>query len=156
MPYSWISWRHFLKGGFFLCDNSSLCQVDTQNQTVQKETGMTYRGSRIWTEECSSGGWGTGHSHHQVPDARKARGSQDPTVIRLAEMPNKVEWEPLETIYRGLESPPRWEMGHPLIQIFNPKWFLSKGNMGTKCGAETEGKAIQRLFHLGIYPIYSQ
>jgi hypothetical protein len=25
----------------------------------------------------------------------------------------------------------------------------------TKCGAETEGKAIQRLSHLGIHPIYS-
>ena len=24
--------RHFLKGGSFLCDNSSLCQIDTQNQ----------------------------------------------------------------------------------------------------------------------------
>jgi hypothetical protein len=24
-----------------------------------------------------------------------------------------------------------------------------------KCGAETEGKAIQRLPHLGIHPIYS-
>jgi hypothetical protein len=35
MPYSWISWRNFLKGGSFLCDNSSLCQVDTQNQPVQ-------------------------------------------------------------------------------------------------------------------------
>ena len=34
MPYSWISWRLFLKGGSFLCDNSSLCQVDTQNQPV--------------------------------------------------------------------------------------------------------------------------
>jgi hypothetical protein len=32
MPYRWVSWRHFLKGGSFLCDNSSLCQVDTQNQ----------------------------------------------------------------------------------------------------------------------------
>jgi hypothetical protein len=29
MPYSWVSWRHFLKGGSFLCANSSLCQVDT-------------------------------------------------------------------------------------------------------------------------------
>ena len=27
--------------------------------------------------------------------------------------------------------------------------------METKCGAETEGKDIQRLPHLGIYPIYS-
>jgi hypothetical protein len=35
MPYSWISWRHFLKGGSFLCDNPSLHQVDTQNQAVQ-------------------------------------------------------------------------------------------------------------------------
>jgi hypothetical protein len=34
MPYSWILWRHFLKGASFLCDNSSLCQVDTQNQPV--------------------------------------------------------------------------------------------------------------------------
>jgi hypothetical protein len=34
MPYSWISWRPFLTGGFFLCDNSSFCQVDAQNQPV--------------------------------------------------------------------------------------------------------------------------
>ena len=27
--------------------------------------------------------------------------------------------------------------------------------METKCGAETEGKAIQRLSHLCIHPIYS-
>jgi hypothetical protein len=38
MPYRWISWRHFLKGGSFLCDNSSLCQVDTQNQPVHLPT----------------------------------------------------------------------------------------------------------------------
>jgi hypothetical protein len=29
-------------------------------------------------------------------------------------------------------------------------------NMETKCGAETEGKVVQRLPHLGIHPIYSQ
>ena len=40
--------------------------------------------------------------------------------------------------------------------------LLRKGNKipmegvtETKCGAETEGKAIQRLPHLGIHPIYS-
>jgi hypothetical protein len=38
MPYSWISWRHFLKKGSFLCDNSCLCQVDSQNQPVQQVT----------------------------------------------------------------------------------------------------------------------
>jgi hypothetical protein len=37
MLYGWISWRHFLKGGSFLCDNSSLCQVDTQNQSVHRD-----------------------------------------------------------------------------------------------------------------------
>jgi hypothetical protein len=29
------------------------------------------------------------------------------------------------------------------------------GYTETKYGAETEGKAIQRLFHLGIHPIYT-
>ena len=29
------------------------------------------------------------------------------------------------------------------------------GDTETKCGAETEGKAIQRLPHLGIHPIYN-
>ena len=33
--------------------------------------------------------------------------------------------------------------------------ILTGGNMETKYGAETEGKAIQRLPHLGIHPIYS-
>ena len=32
--------------------------------------------------------------------------------------------------------------------------ILTGGNMETKCEADTEGKAIQRLTYLGIYPIY--
>jgi hypothetical protein len=44
-----------------------------------------------------SGGQGTRGSHQQVPDARKAKGSQDPTGMRSAEMPNKGEGEPVET-----------------------------------------------------------
>jgi hypothetical protein len=32
--------------------------------------------------------------------------------------------------------------------------ILKGGNTETKCKAETEGKAIQRLLHLGIHPIY--
>ena len=32
--------------------------------------------------------------------------------------------------------------------------ILTGGNVGTKCGAETEEKAIQRLPHLEIHPIY--
>ena len=34
MPYSWISWRHFLNWGSFLCDNSA-CVKLTQKQPVQ-------------------------------------------------------------------------------------------------------------------------
>jgi hypothetical protein len=34
VPYCWVSWGHFLKGCPFLCDNSRLCQVGTQNQPV--------------------------------------------------------------------------------------------------------------------------
>jgi hypothetical protein len=30
MPCSWILWRHFPNWSTFLCDNSSLCQVDTR------------------------------------------------------------------------------------------------------------------------------
>ena len=33
--------------------------------------------------------------------------------------------------------------------------ILTGGNLETKWGAETEGKAIQRLLPLGIHPIYS-
>jgi hypothetical protein len=33
--------------------------------------------------------------------------------------------------------------------------ILKGGNTETKCGTETEGKTIQILLHLGIYPIYS-
>jgi hypothetical protein len=32
--------------------------------------------------------------------------------------------------------------------------ILTGGNTTSKCRAETEGKAIQRLPHLGIHPIY--
>jgi hypothetical protein len=35
------------------------------------------------------------------------------------------------------------------------KKILMGGNMETKCRAKTEGKAIQRLPHLRILPIYS-
>ena len=31
--------------------------------------------------EQSNGGWGTGGRHQKVPDARKARDSQDPTEM---------------------------------------------------------------------------
>jgi hypothetical protein len=46
----------------------------------------------------SSGEWGTWSSHKKVPDARKARGSQEPTGMALPKIPNKGEIESAETI----------------------------------------------------------
>jgi hypothetical protein len=49
MPYSWISWRHFLTRNSFLCDNSSLWQVDTEQasgNTVRNIAMMAY--DDIW------------------------------------------------------------------------------------------------------------
>jgi hypothetical protein len=37
----------------------------------------------------------------KVPNARKARGSQDPTGMTLAEILNKEEREPVKNIWRG-------------------------------------------------------
>jgi hypothetical protein len=47
------------------------------------------------------GGWELGSSNKKVPFARKARASQDPTGMTLAEIFHKVEGEPDETISRG-------------------------------------------------------
>ena len=42
-----------------------------------------------------------------------------------------------------------------LVLLRRRNKILTGGNMETKCGTETEGKAMKRLPHLGIYPIYS-
>ena len=120
-------------------------KIGKQGQ-VWEETGIIYRG--IWTEVCNNGGWEQESNHQQVPDARRARTSQDTMGMRLAEMPYKGEGEPVETISSWGMGPP------PCLQIFNPELFLSKGHTGTKCGAVTEAKAIQRLPQLGIHRIY--
>jgi hypothetical protein len=45
-------------------------------------------------------------------------------------------------------------MGPPTnLKIFNPELLLSKGNAGTKNGAETEGNIIQKLPYLDIHSI---
>ena len=63
--------------------------------------GDVQRVRKLNREICSNGGWGTGCGNHKVPDARKARGSQDPRGMGLAEMSNRREGEPVETISRG-------------------------------------------------------
>ena len=67
-----------------------------------RRLGRRNREGSEFEEWCVVMGDGvSGGSHQQVPDARKVRGSQDPAGMRLAEMPNKEEGEPLETISRG-------------------------------------------------------
>jgi hypothetical protein len=42
-----------------------------------------------------------------------------------------------------------------LVLLRRGNKIFTGGKAETKCGAETERKAIQRLPHLGIHPIYS-
>jgi hypothetical protein len=72
---------------------------------MEGETGMIYRRSGSRAEVCSNGGWGSGDSHQQVPDARHARGSQDPTAMTLAEMSIKGDGESVKTISIGWARP---------------------------------------------------
>jgi hypothetical protein len=44
---------------------------------------------------------------------------------------------------------------HTHLKNINPEFLLLKGNAMTKSVAETEGKAIQILSHLGIHSICS-
>ena len=42
-----------------------------------------------------------------------------------------------------------------LVLLRKGNKILTGANMETKCGADTEGKAIQGLCYLGIHPIFS-
>ena len=61
-----------------------------------------------------------------------------------------------DTIHRSYEAQ---EEGRPKCGYFDPSLKGKQNTMGgdteRKCAAKTEGKAIQRLPHLGIHPIYS-
>jgi hypothetical protein len=50
LPFSWISLRHFLTGGSFLCDNSSLCQVDNKSASIDSKL-------LIYVQSNSQGDW---------------------------------------------------------------------------------------------------
>jgi hypothetical protein len=58
--------------------------------------------------------------------------------MTVAKIPNKGEREPVKNISSGLA----WTHPPTYLKNINPELFLSKGNTGTKSGAETEGKAI--------------
>ena len=42
-----------------------------------------------------------------------------------------------------------------LVLLRRRKIMVIEGDAEKKCGADTEGKTIQRLPHLGMHPIYS-
>jgi hypothetical protein len=64
--------------------------------------------------------------------------------------------------YPRYNSQTTWSSRRVKTKVWVLPYLLDRGkilmgaNMETKCGAETEGKAIQRLSHLEIHPVYSQ
>ena len=76
--------------------------------------------------------------------------------MTLAEMPKQRRERTCQHHIQRLGKGPCWQRGtHTHLKNINPELLLSKGNTGTKNGVKTEGKAIQRLLHLGIHPISS-
>jgi hypothetical protein len=65
-------------------------------------------------------------------------------------MGGKTYWDHIQRL--GMTPTPVEKWGHPPIsKTFKSKWLLSKGNTGTKSGAESEGKSIKTLPDLGIH-----
>jgi hypothetical protein len=76
--------------------------------------------------------------------------------MTLAEISNKGEREPVETIWRGWAWPLLEGWGHPpFSKNLTQNCSCLKEVQGQKGGVETEEKAIQRLPYLGIHPICS-
>jgi hypothetical protein len=65
-------------------------------------------------------------------------------------------WNTQDTIHRPHEAKEKEDQSvGASILLRRGNNILMGANMETKCGAETEGKTIQRLLHLGIQPIYN-
>jgi hypothetical protein len=81
----------------------------------REEMEEMYRGSGNWTDICSNGEWGIGGSNQKIPDARKAKASQDPTGMTLADIPHKGRQNPSrDHIQRlGMDPQLRVEASHP-------------------------------------------
>jgi hypothetical protein len=63
-------------------------------------------------------------------------------------------WEYSRDHIQRLGTTPSWGMGRTThLKNINTELFPSKKNTGTKSGAQTKGKVIQRLPHLEIHPI---
>jgi hypothetical protein len=86
---------------------------------------------------CSNGGWETGASYQKVPDTRKARLSQDPMGMSLAEIPHKKEGKEnlLRPYLEVRHGPPVEIWGHPS----NCK-ILSKN---CSCLTEIQGQRVE-------------
>jgi hypothetical protein len=72
-----------------------------QDKVWEEIVGGSIEGKEIERRNVAVGDGELGVATRKVPDAKKARGSQDPTGMALAEIPNKGERQPVETISRG-------------------------------------------------------
>ena len=97
-----------------------------------------------------------------VGQGEGTRKSQTPGKQEVSKYQRGLHYPKYPTKGRGnLKRPPAVDRYNPQLRnrnnhqhkIFNPQLFLYKGNTETKNGAATEGKAIQRPHHLGIYLI---
>jgi hypothetical protein len=106
-------------------------EKEGQNQ-VWEEMEEMYRGSGNWTEVYSNERWGAGGSNQKVSDARKARASQDPMGMTLAEIPCKREEEPVEVRH----NPPVERWGHlPISKILT---------QNCSCLKEIQGQRVEQ------------
>jgi hypothetical protein len=71
---------------------------------------------------CSNGEWGTGVSNQIVSNTKEESSSQDPKRMKLTEMPNKGQGEPVETILRSYATSLFEGRCHPLISKFLTKY----------------------------------
>jgi hypothetical protein len=89
----------------------------------------------------------------ESPRCQESKSLLGPHGSDISWIPHKAK-ENLCRPYPEVRHGPRVEgWGQPPIsKILIQNLFLSKGNIGTKSGIETEGKAVRRLPHLGIHP----
>jgi hypothetical protein len=114
---------------------------------VREEIEEIYRGSGKWTEVARGDGeLGVATRKPQMPGSKSLLWLYGDDISWTT--PQRGGGKTRQDRIQRLGMAPQLRNG----QNFSPELLLSKGNPGTKNGAETEGKAIQRLPHLGIHP----
>jgi hypothetical protein len=112
---------------------------------------------RRMKEVCSCRRWETGETLDSPRCHRGMRCSQGLMRMTISQILNSQQWGDRTRWVQEVDGWPHpfsRGMGPPThLRILIPELFLT-GYTGTKNGAETDGKASQRLPHLGIHTIH--